>query len=499
MEEPDVFRDFVAARSRALLRTAWLLTGDWTSAQDLVQTALAKTWPAWPRITRTDDPEVYVRRVLVTTYATWWRRRWHGETPVGQLPERLVPDAYDAADRRTVVAAALARLTRGQRARPRSPAHIGIPGLAGGSPEREGRRGGAMSGTELGRLMDEVTAQPPVDVDFGAVEQLVRRRRARTGAFAWGAAAAAVAMIVAVPALGGRPGLVHQTHLPATPGAGTTGLRQDSWNTLRWSVPSDWPASDAYPDHSRPSNAFIDGPYLGSTRVPLSPPTPRATQGSGVLTSAGPILPEGAVVGWFSYGLRSDPLAGDSFDADAVRYLPARCAAMGASQTFHAVRQFGTPTAGSNLSLNGCINAADPTLQLAQLRAILRSVTDSAFPAPPTPSSTSLSLGDPSTGRAAALCQAALGGFATATLTTIAEIHSIEGGPRTPDNPHAHVFPNIFKDAAPSDSAAWCWTRTADGKGYEAWLVHAGDPPHHTGAESLGLTGPPPSGAPGYA
>ena len=116
MDEPDGFREFVAARSRALLRTAWLLTGDWAIAQDLVQTALAKTWPAWSRITRTDDPEVYVRRVLVTTYATWWRRRWRAETPVGDLPEPVAADAYEESDRRAVVAAALASLTRGQRA-----------------------------------------------------------------------------------------------------------------------------------------------------------------------------------------------------------------------------------------------------------------------------------------------------------------------------------------------------------------------------------------------
>jgi RNA polymerase sigma-70 factor (sigma-E family) len=117
MDEPDGFREFVAGRSRALLRTAWLLTGDWASAQDLVQTALAKTWPAWSRIRRTDDPEVYVRRVLVTTYATWWRRRWRGEAPAAVLPDTsTAPDAYEEADRRAVVAAALATLTRGQRA-----------------------------------------------------------------------------------------------------------------------------------------------------------------------------------------------------------------------------------------------------------------------------------------------------------------------------------------------------------------------------------------------
>jgi RNA polymerase sigma-70 factor (sigma-E family) len=117
MDEPDGFREFVAARSRALLRTAWLLTGDWAAAQDLVQTALAKTWPAWSRIERSDDPEVYVRRVLVTTYATWWRRRWRAETPSAVMPDKQTSaDPFDEADRRAVVAAALSRLSRGQRA-----------------------------------------------------------------------------------------------------------------------------------------------------------------------------------------------------------------------------------------------------------------------------------------------------------------------------------------------------------------------------------------------
>jgi RNA polymerase sigma-70 factor (sigma-E family) len=116
VQEPEGFSDFVAARSRALLRTAWLLTGDWALAQDLVQTALAKAWPRWSRIERA-DPEAYVRRILVTTYATWWRRRWLGETPSSALPDQAVrADQYDEADRRSVVATALASLTRGQRA-----------------------------------------------------------------------------------------------------------------------------------------------------------------------------------------------------------------------------------------------------------------------------------------------------------------------------------------------------------------------------------------------
>ena len=47
--EPDGFREFVEARSSALLRSGWLLTGDWPSAEDLVQTALAAACPGGPR------------------------------------------------------------------------------------------------------------------------------------------------------------------------------------------------------------------------------------------------------------------------------------------------------------------------------------------------------------------------------------------------------------------------------------------------------------------
>jgi hypothetical protein len=51
--EPEDFRRYVARRHLALLRTAYLLTGDHASAEDLVQTALARTWLAWGRI---EDP-----------------------------------------------------------------------------------------------------------------------------------------------------------------------------------------------------------------------------------------------------------------------------------------------------------------------------------------------------------------------------------------------------------------------------------------------------------
>lgn len=116
MSEPAGFREFVAARSPVLLRAAWLLTGDWFNAQDLVQVALVKTWRRWDSVRRHDDPEAYVRRVMANTYNTWWRRRWRNELPSRELPDRLTArDEYAETDIRDAVKEALATLTRRQR------------------------------------------------------------------------------------------------------------------------------------------------------------------------------------------------------------------------------------------------------------------------------------------------------------------------------------------------------------------------------------------------
>jgi len=115
--EPEGFAQFIEAREQALQRTAWLLTNDWALAQDLVQAALARSWPYWGTIRRGDDPEIYVRRVMVNTWATWRRRRWRAEEPTGLLADR--PDPTDmAADVATRVAVrqVLAVLTDRQRA-----------------------------------------------------------------------------------------------------------------------------------------------------------------------------------------------------------------------------------------------------------------------------------------------------------------------------------------------------------------------------------------------
>jgi RNA polymerase sigma-70 factor, ECF subfamily len=81
------FRGFVAARQRSLLRTAWLLTGNWSSAEDLVQTALMRAWPHWRRIAASDGADAYVRRIMVNKSTDWRRRRWNCEVPTDPLPE----------------------------------------------------------------------------------------------------------------------------------------------------------------------------------------------------------------------------------------------------------------------------------------------------------------------------------------------------------------------------------------------------------------------------
>ncbi|MGC4865166.1 SigE family RNA polymerase sigma factor [Micromonospora sp. DT53] len=91
----EQFREFVAARSAALLRTAYLLTGDWATAEDLLQTALTKTYLAWKRLGGIEAVEPYARRVLVNTSTSWWRRRWHGERPTEVLPERAGVDEIE--------------------------------------------------------------------------------------------------------------------------------------------------------------------------------------------------------------------------------------------------------------------------------------------------------------------------------------------------------------------------------------------------------------------
>ncbi len=68
MESSQEFTEFAGAAGPRLRRTAFLLCGDWHTAQDLTQMTLAKVFVAWRRISRGDAVDAYARRTLVNTY-----------------------------------------------------------------------------------------------------------------------------------------------------------------------------------------------------------------------------------------------------------------------------------------------------------------------------------------------------------------------------------------------------------------------------------------------
>ena len=113
------FRDYVAATSPALLRTAYLMTGNRADAEDLLQTALAKTYLSWSRVRDREAIDGYVRRIMANTRTSWWRRSRHLPVASGDEPQREQPepgDAFADIDLHDALWAALDRLSRKQRA-----------------------------------------------------------------------------------------------------------------------------------------------------------------------------------------------------------------------------------------------------------------------------------------------------------------------------------------------------------------------------------------------
>jgi DNA-directed RNA polymerase specialized sigma24 family protein len=68
------FEEYVLARGAALVRFARLLTGDDHRAEDLTQDVLAKAYVTWWRVGRVEQPDLYVRRMLLNAHHSWWRR-----------------------------------------------------------------------------------------------------------------------------------------------------------------------------------------------------------------------------------------------------------------------------------------------------------------------------------------------------------------------------------------------------------------------------------------
>ncbi|CAN5705745.1 SigE family RNA polymerase sigma factor [soil metagenome] len=110
------FDDWVEARVPALLRFAYLVTGSQHAAEDAVQGALTMACEKWARVSRTDDPDVYVRRMVVNAHVADWRRTGRRELAVAEVRDGAGHDPAEAVTRDEVVWQVCSALPPQQRA-----------------------------------------------------------------------------------------------------------------------------------------------------------------------------------------------------------------------------------------------------------------------------------------------------------------------------------------------------------------------------------------------
>ena len=125
----EEFRDFMHGRWPAMVRLAYALTGDQGHAEDVAQTAFARTYASWPKVRRTGSPEAYVRRIVINENLNRFRKHRVAERLTDTLPDSVsgaLPgslagslsgsDATRQYDDRSALMAALQRLGPRQRA-----------------------------------------------------------------------------------------------------------------------------------------------------------------------------------------------------------------------------------------------------------------------------------------------------------------------------------------------------------------------------------------------
>ena len=110
------FRDFMQARWPAMVRLAYALTGDLGHAEDVAQAAFARAYASWPKVRRTENPEAYVRRIVINENRNRFRRQRVAERLTDAPPEYGAPDTTTESDERAALMAALQRLGPRQRA-----------------------------------------------------------------------------------------------------------------------------------------------------------------------------------------------------------------------------------------------------------------------------------------------------------------------------------------------------------------------------------------------
>jgi RNA polymerase sigma-70 factor (sigma-E family) len=120
-DEEETFRDYVVARKAALLRTAYLLSGDRHRAEDIVSTAVVKLYTSWRKTYVVENLDAYVRRIVVRVWLDETRRPWRREHPADLLPDVAAdPSSGDVIAGAAVYRADLRRLLAQMPARQRA-------------------------------------------------------------------------------------------------------------------------------------------------------------------------------------------------------------------------------------------------------------------------------------------------------------------------------------------------------------------------------------------
>lgn len=113
----EEFSEFMQGRWSQLVRLGYALSGDLQTAEDLAQTAFARAYASWWRVRRADNPDAYVRRIVVNANRNRFRKPRVSELLTESLPELSVPaDGVSQRDDRAVLVQELMRLSPGQRA-----------------------------------------------------------------------------------------------------------------------------------------------------------------------------------------------------------------------------------------------------------------------------------------------------------------------------------------------------------------------------------------------
>ena len=108
----------MASRWPGLVRLAYGLTGDRWVAEDIAQGTLASAYAAWWRVRRADDPDAYVRRILINASNSRFRRRRVTESSRAMAEPRTPgwPIRTDPVGDRTALVATVRELPPRQRA-----------------------------------------------------------------------------------------------------------------------------------------------------------------------------------------------------------------------------------------------------------------------------------------------------------------------------------------------------------------------------------------------